>query len=66
MFLPLFIAILLGLVSPSDCNTNQHSNTPVSVSSDEGPGDDGTGIDNPPAPGDDTGGEGAHIPPRKP
>ena len=61
MFLPLFIAILLGLVNPSASNTQSTNNTTtVSVNGDENP-DPG---DNPP--GDDTGGESAHIPPKKP
>jgi len=60
MFLPLFIAILLGLVNPSTSNTHcVSSTTTVNVNSgDEDPGDED--------PGDDTGGEGGHVPPRNP
>ncbi|PWS32529.1 hypothetical protein [Pedobacter paludis] len=61
MFIPLFIAILLGLASPSNTNTNcNHNNgTTVSAYGDEDPGDTPPG-------GDDTGGEGGHVPPVKP
>jgi hypothetical protein len=55
MFLPLFIAILLGFVSPSNTNCNSNGTT-VHVSGNETP-DDGT-------PADDTGGEIGDNPPR--
>jgi len=63
MFFPMFIAILLGLVSPSNTSSNcthegttvsTNSNTPGDPGNDPGdgdPGDDGTGGDtgqNPP------------------
>lgn len=62
MFIPLFIAILLGLASPSNTNTNcgHNSGTTVSAYGDEAPNGD-----TPPG-GDDTGGEGGHVPPVKP
>jgi len=66
MFIPLFIAILLGLVSPSTTNTpSAGPGTTVNVSStgDENPDEEDPGNENP---GDDTGGEGSQIPPRKP
>jgi hypothetical protein len=61
MFLPIFIAILLGFVSPSGSSTaNCNNNTTVTTQDNppgEGiPGDDGTGG---PGPGGDQG----HIPP---
>jgi hypothetical protein len=51
MFLPLIIAILLGIASPSDTSSNSTSNsdTTGSLSDDE-------------TPGDDTGGEIGHTP----
>ncbi|WP_158542233.1 hypothetical protein [Pedobacter chinensis] len=62
MFLPLFIAILLGLVNPSTTNTHcASSTTTVNVNGD--PGDEDPGNEDP---GDDTGGEQGHIPPRNP
>lgn len=56
MFFPLFIAILLGLVSPSDTNTNSsyHSGTTVSVNSNSTNSEEG--IPGEGIPGDDTGG----------
>ena len=61
MFIPLFIAILLGLVSPSNTSSSctQNGGTTVSTNSNT-PGDPGTD------PGDDTGGEGSHVPPKNP
>ena len=62
MFLPMFIAILLGLVSPSNTNSNCTHNGGTTVSTNSNtPGDPG----DPPS-GDDTGGEGAHVPPKNP
>lgn len=65
MFLPLFIAILLGLATPANSNNNcgHNGGTVVNANNtdpnDNGdPGDDGDG--------DDTGGEGAHVPPKNP
>lgn len=49
MFLPLIIAILLGLASPSDTNSSNNSNTTINTSGDE-------------TPADDTGGEIGHTP----
>ena len=58
MFFPIFLAILLGLVTPSDTNTPPTgSGTAVSVNS------DGT---DPGSAGADTGGETSQIPPKKP
>ena len=70
MFIPLFIAILLGLVSPSNTNHSASCGGTTTVSTaDAGPGD--TNPDDPDnpgdtPPGDDTGGEGAHVPPKNP
>ena len=65
MFLPLFIAILLGLATPSNTNNNCSPQTGTTVSAaDTDPTDPG---DEPPTdPGDDTGGEGSHVPPKNP
>lgn len=60
MFIPLFIAILLGLVNPSNTNSSCHNGNGTVVTQDA-PGDPGN---NPP--GDDTGGDTGHIPPRNP
>ena len=60
MFLPLFIAILLGLVSPST-STPAHDNGVVVITSDASGDDDGTGGGNPP-----TTGENGQLPPPKP
>ena len=51
MFLPLFIAILLGLASPSNKNHNCHNNGSTTVSSNDGTGDHG--------------GDNGHLPPPK-
>ena len=53
MFLPLFIAILLGLVSPSASNSNNSNNSMSTY-------DDG-----PQTPPSDNGGETGHIPIKK-
>ncbi|MBO9673511.1 MAG: hypothetical protein J7577_08705 [Sphingobacteriaceae bacterium] len=66
MFLPLFIAILLGLATPANTNNNcSHNGGTVVSTNDTDPGDPG---DPPPTdPGDDdTGGEGGQIKPPKP
>jgi len=56
MFLPLFIAILLGLATPTNTNNNcGHSGGTVTTNSDTS-GD----LDDSPS-GDDTGGEGGQI-----
>nr|WP_199158181.1 hypothetical protein [Pedobacter sp. ASV2] len=64
MFIPYFIAILLGLVNPSHTNHsgNCNGNTTVSATSTDpgNPGDPNNPGD--PAPGDDTGGETGHTP----
>lgn len=65
MFIPLFIAILLGLVNPSTTNTPPAgSGTTLSVNSNGGedPGDDDPGDQDPG--GDDTGGETGPIRPK--
>ena len=72
MFIPLFIAILLGFVNPATINNsapNYDSTTVITTGSDPAnpgnggengdPADDGTG-------GGSTGGEGGHIPIPKP
>lgn len=68
MFIPLFIAILLGLATPSNTNNNcgHNGGTVVNANNTDpiNPGDPGNPGD--PPPGDDTGGEGAHVPPKNP
>jgi hypothetical protein len=60
MFLPLFIAILLGLATPTDTNNNCNPNSGTTVTtSDTDPTNPGEPGDTPP--GDDTGGEGGQI-----
>jgi len=60
MFIPLFIAILLGLATPSNTNNNCAPQTGTTVSATgTDPGDPG---DPPTDPGDDTGGETGHNP----
>lgn len=63
MFIPLFIAILLGLASPSNTNHSASCGGTTTVNTadtDPGdPGDPGEPGDTPP--GDDTGGEGGQI-----
>ncbi|RZJ90605.1 MAG: hypothetical protein EOO20_07640 [Chryseobacterium sp.] len=59
MFLPYFIALILGLVNPAESSTsNCHSTTQVS-SAENNTGDDGTPDDS------DTGGETGQTPPPK-
>ncbi|GGI23261.1 hypothetical protein [Pedobacter mendelii] len=63
MFIPLFIAILLGLATPSNTNHSATCNgtTVSTTNADPGdPGDPGDPID----PGDGTGGETGTNPPR--
>lgn len=64
MFLPLFIAILLGLATPTNNNCSHNGGTVVSTNDTDpnNPGDPGDSGDN----GDDTGGETGHVPPIKP
>ena len=66
MFIPLFIAILMGLVNPSTTNNPPTgSGTTVSINSNgEDPGDTDPGNQDPDE--DGTGGEGGQIPPKKP
>jgi len=71
MYIPIFIALLLGLLSPSHPGRTHHcSGGTVYVSnSTVDPGDpiDPDDPNNPGDPGDDgTGGEGSQIPPPKP
>lgn len=62
MFLPLFIAILLGLATPTNTNNNcGHNGGTVTTNSDTS-GDLGN-PDTPP-PGDGTGGDTGNNPPR--
>lgn len=63
MFIPLFIAILLGLANPSTSNTCSNNNNTV-VSTQGTPGDDGSGGGGEEDPGKDTGGEIGNNPPR--
>ncbi|GGE58900.1 hypothetical protein EV200_103437 [Pedobacter psychrotolerans] len=55
MFLPYFIALFLGFVSPSNTSCTGGTSTTVNVTNSE----DGDPGDQPP--GDDTGGEGGQI-----
>ncbi|NTE05108.1 hypothetical protein G6M26_50970 [Agrobacterium tumefaciens] len=60
MFLPYFIALFLGFVSPSNTSCTGGTSTTVNVTNSE----DGDPGDQPP--GDDTGGESGHVPPTRP
>jgi hypothetical protein len=64
MFIPIFIAILLGLVNPANSNSNcsNHSGTVVTTQGDpgDGSGDDGPGT------GTGTGGGAGQNPPPPP
>ncbi|MFW0714351.1 hypothetical protein [Pedobacter sp. N23S346] len=60
MFIPLFIAILLGFVSPSTTPCAGGPTTTVNATNSED-GNDGEDPGDQP-PGDDTGGETGHIP----
>lgn len=63
MFLPIFIAILLGLVSPANTNTNNcNGNTTLSTYDSGTNGDEDPDDDTPPS--DGTGGETGQNPPR--
>jgi len=63
MFLPLFIAILLGLASPSNTNHSASCGGTTTVNTaDTDPGDPGDPGDT--DPGDDTGGDTGNNPPR--
>jgi len=67
MFIPLFIAILLGLATPSNTNNNCAPQTGTTVSTNgTDPGDPGDpGDTDPTDPGDDgTGGDTGNNPPR--
>jgi len=71
MFIPLFIAIMLGLVSPSQSNNacSHGAGTTVSINGtgDEGGGDTGdNGGGGSEGVGGDTGGENGHVHPPKP
>lgn len=64
MFIPLFIAIMLGLVSPS-ANTTSHDNgTVITTNSDTGDNGDDDGTGGPVSP--PTTGENGQLPPPKP
>jgi len=63
MFIPLFIAILLGLATPSNTNHSASCGGTTTVNTaDADPGDSGEPGDTPP--GDDTGGDTGNNPPR--
>lgn len=63
MFLPLFIAILLGLATPTNTNNNcGHNSGTVVNANDTDPTDTGDPGDQPP--GDGTGGDTGNNPPR--
>lgn len=64
MFLPYFIALFLGFVNPSTTSCAGGPSTTVQVNNSED-GNDGEDPGDQP-PGDDTGGEQGHIPPRNP
>lgn len=68
MFIPLFLAIMLGLVSPSNTNSNCSPNSGTVVSTQSNPDDNGGGEDGDPDDdgNDGTGGDGGHLPPKKP
>lgn len=62
MFIPLFIAILLGLASPSNTNHSASCGGTTTVSTaDAEPGDTDPTDPGDTPPGDDTGGEGGQI-----
>ncbi|WP_406824578.1 hypothetical protein [Pedobacter sp. KACC 23697] len=62
MFIPLFIAILLGLATPTNTNNNCGHNGGTVTTNDNNPGDPGS---NDPGNGGDTGGDNGHLPPPK-
>ncbi|GGE59153.1 hypothetical protein EV200_103466 [Pedobacter psychrotolerans] len=59
MFIPLFIAMLLGFVNPSTTSSTNGATTTINATNatSEDPGDQ--------PPSDDTGGEHGHMPPPK-
>ncbi|MDQ0636891.1 hypothetical protein QF042_000456 [Pedobacter sp. W3I1] len=67
MFIPLFIAILLGLATPSNTNHSASCGGTTTVNTaDTDPGDTDPTDPGDTPPGDDTGGEGSHVPPKNP
>jgi hypothetical protein len=62
MFIPYFIAILLGLATPTDTNSNCTHDGGTTVTTN---GDPATPPPGTPPPGGDTGGEGGQIKPPK-
>lgn len=71
MFIPLIIALLLGLVTPTTHNTNCNGGGTVYVSSDDpnpgdDPGDDGEDDGTPPGDGPGPSGDNGQLPPPKP
>ncbi|WP_145858388.1 hypothetical protein [Pedobacter suwonensis] len=65
MFLPFFIAILLGLATPTNTNNNCDHNGGTVTTNSNTPGDPGTGSGGDGGAGGDTGGENGHLPPPK-
>lgn len=66
MFLPLFIAILLGLATPTNTNNNcDHNGGTVVTTNSNTPGDPGSGSGGDGGAGGDTGGETGQNPPPK-
>ena len=70
MFLPIFIAILMGLVSPTNINHNPNHGSTVYITGETNPNDPGDGENDGGTqtdPGNDgTGGEDGSIKPPKP
>lgn len=62
MFIPLFLAILLGLVNPSTTNSNCTPNSGTVVNTQNSTDDEGDNGDE----DDDTGGQTSQTPPPKP
>lgn len=65
MYLPIFIAILLGLVSSSD-NSYTNKNGSVYISTNEPPSTSSLTTDSIPPDDDGTGGENGQLPPPRP
>lgn len=76
MFIPIFIAVLMGLISPANYSSNSNSGGTVYVNGNSGeddpgaepggePGDDDTGIGGP-GPANPGGGSGQNPPPKIP
>jgi len=65
MFIPIFIAILMGLISPASHSLNCQNGGTVQVSN-SGPEDPGNEPGTPTTPGGDTGGENGELPPPRP